>query len=204
MATTASARTGLVRSAAVVRLPGTAGRVPPRALGDGAGRAMVGALVGALVAALAVAAHGAAGGGFPGSAEGALVLLAAALTGSAAAATRSGQSRCGILALLAAGQFASHSLLSTFNAHDHEPVRAQLPGGWMLAAHAIASLLCAALVLLARRLYLVASGAVRAALTRPHEPRPPAAATGWTTPGPASYRFHPNGAIGPRAPPVPA
>ncbi|WP_194816676.1 hypothetical protein [Nocardia sp. XZ_19_385] len=168
---------------------------------------LVGGVVGAMVATLAIAAHGTAGGDFPGSAEGALMLLVAALTGSAAAVLPSARSRLGVLgvlALLAAGQFASHSVLSEFNGHDHAPASAQLPGGWMLAAHAVATVVGAALILLAQRLYLVASGALRSALTRPREPRPQVPTTGWAAPGVGRYGFHPNGAIGPRAPPVPA
>ncbi|MBP2188166.1 hypothetical protein [Nocardia goodfellowii] len=155
-------------------------------------------------AALAIAAHGAAGGAFPDSVEATLVLLVAALTGGAAAAAPAGHRRAGVLAMLAAGQYAGHSVLSGLHSHAHETTATRLPGWWMPAAHVVATLVCAALILLAQRLYLVASGAIRRVLTRPHSLRRTSSSAGWPAPARVSYRFSPNGAIGPRAPPVPA
>ncbi|MEV0249840.1 hypothetical protein AB0H76_24785 [Nocardia sp. NPDC050712] len=164
---------------------------------------LVGGVVGAMIAALAVAAHGAAGGGFPGSAEAALVLLVAAPAACLAATLPAARSRLGVLLMLAGGQFAGHAALSVLDGHDHAQ-RAQLPAGWMLLAHGVATLLGGAVILLAQRLYLVVSGAIRSVLARPPRWYPPAAATGWAAPGLAPYRFHPNGARGPRAPPAAA
>lgn len=155
-----------------------------------------------LVGALAVAAHGSAGGGFPGSAELTLVLLIAALAGGAANALARG--RGSVPALLMAGQLASHVALSGLLGHEHSaPATNPLPTGWMLAAHAVAALACAVVISITERLYAVASGAVRAVLAKPPQPRIVGPAH-WSNPGLPHYRCHPNGAIGARAPPVPA
>ncbi|MFI6048148.1 hypothetical protein ACIA8C_41480 [Nocardia sp. NPDC051321] len=159
-----------------------------------------GGLVGVLVGALAVAAHGSAGGGFPGSAELTLMLLVAALAGGAANALARG--RGSVPGLLMAGQLASHVALSGLLGHDHAAAATSpLPSGWMLVAHAVAALACAAVISITDRLYAVASGAVRAVLAKPSLPRIVGPAH-WSNPGLPHYRFHPNGAIGPRAPPV--
>ncbi|WP_330233834.1 hypothetical protein OHA40_16055 [Nocardia sp. NBC_00508] len=168
-----------------------------------------GGLVGALVATLAVAAHGAAGGGIPDSTELTLLLLIATVMGSAAGAVpvRPGPV---VLGLLGAGQLASHAALSGPLGHDHTgrgtggaTTLSILPAGWMLFAHAVATLGCAVLIVLAERLHAVASGALRAILARPRTSRI-VGAPQWPDPGLPPYRCAPNGAIGPRAPPVPA
>ncbi|MFI6777099.1 hypothetical protein [Nocardia sp. NPDC050412] len=168
-----------------------------------------GCLVGGTVGALAIAAHGAAGGGFPDSAESALLLLVSALTGWAAGRLWQGtDGRWAVLGPLALGQLAGHAVLSGLIDHTHTHAAAPqvdryLPTGWMLLAHSSATLGCVALILLAERLYGMASSVIRAVsatgsplvLTRPVR---------WSDPVPRPYRFHPNGAIGPRAPPVSA
>ncbi|MEV5837965.1 hypothetical protein [Nocardia sp. NPDC052112] len=170
-----------------------------------------GCLVGGMVGALAIAAHGAAGGGFPDSAESALLLLVSASAGWTAGRLRPGAiGGWGLLGPLALGQLAGHAVLSGLidHTHRHTAVGAPrldpyLPSGWMLSAHLIATLGCVALILLAERLFAMASSVIRAvsvtgsplAVTRP--PR-------WSDPTLRPYRFHPNGAIGPRAPPVSA
>ncbi|MFQ6394914.1 hypothetical protein ACLMAJ_15800 [Nocardia sp. KC 131] len=163
-----------------------------------------GCLVGGVVGALAVAAHGIAGGGYPNSAQVSLVLLVAAAVGCAAGTLPVGRGPVGVFGLLAGGQPAGHYALSGLLGHSHDSGGAsgQL-SGLMLAAHLIATLGCAVLIVLAERLYAVASCAIRAALVTPRHAR----ITGtdrWSDPGQRPYRFHPNGAIGPRAPPVPA
>ncbi|MFI7004037.1 hypothetical protein [Nocardia sp. NPDC050175] len=161
-----------------------------------------GGLVGVLVGALAVAAHGSAGGGFPGSAELTLVLLVAALTGGAANVLARG--RGSVLGLLMLGQLAGHVALSGLLGHEHAAAATDpLPSGWMLVAHAVATFGCAAVISITERLYAVASSAVRAVLAKPRLPRVVGPAH-WSDPGLLYYRCHPNGAIGPRAPPVPA
>ncbi|WP_433660849.1 hypothetical protein ACQPW1_00745 [Nocardia sp. CA-128927] len=161
-----------------------------------------GGLVGVLVGALAVAAHGIAGGGFPGSAELTLLLAVAALAGGTANVLA--RSRGSVLGLLMLGQLASHVVLSGLLGHEHSAAATNpLPTGWMLVAHAVAALGCAAVISITERLYAVASGAVRAVLAKPHFPRVREPAH-WSNPGLPHYRCPPNGAIGPRAPPVPA
>lgn len=161
-----------------------------------------GGLVGVLVGALAVAAHGGAGGGFPGSTELTLVLLVAALAGGAANVLAGG--RGSTLGLLMLGQVASHVVLSGLLGHEHPAAATNpLPTGWMLVAHALATLGCAAAISLTERLYAVASGAVRAVLAKPPPPRI-AGPAHWSNPGLPHYLCPPKGAIGPRAPPVPA
>ncbi|WP_406268580.1 hypothetical protein OH799_24690 [Nocardia sp. NBC_00881] len=160
-----------------------------------------GGLVGALVGVLAVAAHGAAGGGFPGSAELTLVLLIAAAAGSTAGAVSARRNPVAVVGLLGAGQLASHAALSGLLGHNHAgTTESALPTCWMLVAHAIATLGCAALIVLAEALYTVASAALCTMLASPR-----ARIVGtphWSDPGLPAYRFHPNGSIGPRAPPV--
>ncbi|WP_433757943.1 hypothetical protein [Nocardia sp. CA-135398] len=167
-----------------------------------------GCLVGGLVGALAIAAHGAGGGGFPDSAESALLLVVSASMGWVAGQLWHTDGRWAVLGPLALGQLAGHAVLSGLIDHSHTHAAAPrldpyLPTGWMLSAHLIATLGCVALILLAERLYALASSVIRAvstagsplALTSP--PR-------WSNPILRHYRFHPNGAIGPRAPPVSA
>ncbi|MFE7798507.1 hypothetical protein [Nocardia sp. NPDC057440] len=170
-----------------------------------------GCLVGLAVGALAIAAHGPAGGGYPDSAAAALVLLIAASVGCAAARSPLARSPIGLLGVLAGGQLAGHWVLSGLLGHGHDsgvgasiPLpAAALPTGSMLAAHVAATFGCAALIVSAERFYAMASRALRTALAAPRR----AAITDqtrWANPGLRHYRFHPNGAIGPRAPPVPA
>ncbi|MEU0502093.1 hypothetical protein [Nocardia sp. NPDC005998] len=177
-----------------------------------------GCLVGGTVGALAIAAHGVAGGGFPDSAEAALLLVVSALTGWAAAyGARSLRRDSGaaaapgaVLGPLVLGQLAGHAVLSGLidHSHTHDPsstdlARSYLPTGWMLVAHLIATLGCVALILLAERLYALASSVIRAVSTAGSPPE----ITGpirWPNPGLGHYSFPPKGAIGPRAPPVSA
>ncbi|MFX0573384.1 hypothetical protein [Nocardia nepalensis] len=188
-----------------------------------------GCAVGGMAGALAVAAHGVAGGGFPDSAESALLLVVSALIGWAAgrgvvrlraprrgnrAWAVTGSGRAGLLGSLAIGQLAGHAALSGLigHSHTHHPgstvpqfdlPQTYLPTGWMLVAHLVAALGCAALILLAERLYAVASSVIHAVTAAGSPPE----ATGpirWSNPIPRLYSFHPNGAIGPRAPPVSA
>ncbi|WP_433729452.1 hypothetical protein ACQP0C_00380 [Nocardia sp. CA-129566] len=178
-----------------------------------------GCLVGGTVGALAIAAHGVAGGGFPDSAESALLLVVSALTGWAAAygagswrgsRAPSAPNAVAVLGPLAIGQLAGHAVLTGLidHSHTHDPSstdlpRSYLPTGWMLVAHLIATLGCVALILLAERLYALASSVIRAVSTAgsPPEITDPIR---WPDPGLGQYSFPPKGAIGPRAPPVPA
>ncbi|MBF6453440.1 hypothetical protein [Nocardia cyriacigeorgica] len=168
-----------------------------------------GFLVGASAGALAVAAHGLAGGAYPSSAELALILIAASVTGLAAAARPMGWGS--VLVWLAAGQAGGHVALTGLYGHEHasptaaapagELLGGYLPSGPMLLAHFTATAVCAALIPLAERLYRAVSAAVRIVVTAPRTPfthRPPNA-------GVAIFRLlgrSPIGAVGPRAPPL--
>ncbi|WP_227997863.1 hypothetical protein [Nocardia australiensis] len=163
-----------------------------------------GCLAGVMVGALVIAAHGAAGGGYPSSAEAAMVLLVATVAGFAAGGLPIGRGRAGVTGVLALGQLTGHCVLSGLLGHDHgSGLAAAVPTDGMLAAHLVATLACATLILLAERLYVVASGAIRAALTPPARQKI-AGPSRWPDNAARHYRFHPSGAIGPRAPPVPA
>lgn len=107
-----------------------------------------GGAVGALTAALAVAGHGLGGGGYPTSA--ALTLLVLCCAGVGAVAGGLG-GRTVLLAGLAGGQLAGHLALSTALTHQHSD--AGVHGLSMLAAHGAATAVCAALILMAERLY---------------------------------------------------
>ncbi|WP_433197232.1 hypothetical protein ACQP1G_00425 [Nocardia sp. CA-107356] len=185
-----------------------------------------------MAGALAVAAHGAAGGGFPDSTDLALLLFVSMLTGWAAACgtgrlrppwrgdnahsvtdSMSG-GRAALLGPLAFGQLAGHAVLSGLIDHSHGPRPTGAPLGglhpsyvptsWMLVAHLIATLGCVALILLAERLYTVASSVIRAVAPRSSASTEITGPLRWSNPGLGNYSFPPNGAIGPRAPPVSA
>lgn len=159
-----------------------------------------GGLVGGLVGTLAVAAHGAAGGGYPRSAELALMLLGATLIGWAANTVSTGRGPTTVLGLLAGGQVAGHLALSGLIGH-HGGSGVELPSAGMTLAHVLATFGGAVLIVLAERLYLLASSALRGVLTAPRAARMAGPAQ-WLDPGSAPYRGAPNGAIGPRAPPL--
>ncbi|WP_067800294.1 hypothetical protein [Nocardia beijingensis] len=165
-----------------------------------------GGLVGVLVGVLAVAAHGAAGGGAPGSAELTLLLLIAAGAGSAAATARACARPSVVAGLLGAGQLLSHAALSVLVGHDHSgtadgATTSALPTGWMLFAHTVATAGCAALIVLAERLFAAASGALRVIFAPPRRARIAGAPLS-AAPGLPLYRCVSLGDRGPRAPPV--
>ncbi|WP_054811611.1 hypothetical protein [Nocardia arizonensis] len=172
----------------------------PRTVADTA--APRGGAIGASVAALAIAAHGAAGGGVPDSADGALVLLVAMLAGALVAALPA--NRTAVFGVLGAGQLTAHVALSGLVGHAHTPspgATSVLPGGWMLLAHAVATVVCGGLALLAQRLYDLVTTAIRAATTNPVA-CPIPTFVGPADPGTAAYRPSPRDATGPRAPPL--
>ncbi|WP_280304979.1 hypothetical protein [Nocardia neocaledoniensis] len=179
---------------------------------------------GVLVGGLAVAAHGMAGGAVPRSADIALLLLVSLAAGMFAAGTaaqpprssrlplggpraaRVGHSRMpatarSALALLG-GQWAGHYALSWSPGH-HESADgfAHLPGAPMIAAHVLAAFACAALILVAERLYLAASSVVRALLRRPAALLAPRD-TRWADARATVVVIRPKGARSPRAPPL--
>ncbi|QCQ93128.1 hypothetical protein [Rhodococcus sp. SGAir0479] len=127
--------------------------------------ALRGGAVGATAASLAVAAHGLGGGGLPDTAALTLLLAVAVSAGAVVAGvpvlTRS---RWALLGALAAGQGATHVALTVASdLHVHRNV----PAAGMLAAHAAATVVCAALILAAERLYGPLTRVLRAVLATP-------------------------------------
>ncbi|MEV0947071.1 hypothetical protein [Rhodococcus sp. NPDC049939] len=108
-----------------------------------------GSAVGALAGALAVAAHGIGGGGDPESAALALLLVTSIATGALTThlPTRF-HGRLALVGALGLGQFVAHAAL-TLTAHPHSAS----PAASMLAAHAVATAICALLIASAERLY---------------------------------------------------
>ncbi|MDH6282289.1 hypothetical protein [Prescottella agglutinans] len=127
--------------------------------------ALRGGAVGATTATLAVAAHGIGGGGLPDSATLTLLLAACAGVGAAVGGVPVlSRSLWALLAALAAGQSVGHLALTLApDAHVHSGV----PALAMLAAHAAATVVCAALILTAERLYGPITAVLRAALEPP-------------------------------------
>ncbi|MFC9662602.1 hypothetical protein ACFVJ5_20395 [Nocardia sp. NPDC127606] len=160
---------------------------------------------GVLVGALATAAHGIGGGGVPRSSEIALLLLVSLTAGMFAHGagprghssrfTNAATMRTG--AALIGGQWAGHFALSA--TLDHHGLL-HLPSLPMIAAHLVAAGACAALILVAERLYLVASSVLRAVLGRPsavvHR------TVRWFAAPTVARGARPKGARCPRAPPL--
>ncbi|MEU3014206.1 hypothetical protein [Nocardia asteroides] len=123
---------------------------------------------GVLVGALAVAAHGLGGGAVPRSAEVALLLLVSLVAGLfAGGSTRALPTPARPAAALLAGQWAGHfALTGTLDHHGGGLAVLHLPSAPMVTAHLLAAFACAALILGAERLYLIASGTLRALLRR--------------------------------------
>lgn len=158
---------------------------------------------GVLVGALAVAAHGSAGGGVPRSADIALLLLVSLGAGIIAGGLRVGSAapmaRAGLVLL--GGQWAGHFALSA--SLDHHDELFHLPSASMVAAHTIAAFACAALILVAERLYLVASSVVAAVLGAPSS-AVVVRTRRWADLVLAGPGTRPKGARCPRAPPLSA
>ncbi|MGV9413454.1 hypothetical protein ACWDOP_26440 [Nocardia sp. NPDC003693] len=160
-----------------------------------------GVVAGGTVAVLAVAAHGIAGGGVPGSAGLTLLIAAAAAIGALAATLRSPGA---LVALMALGQPVGHVALSGLVHDGHgSPARELVGDGAMAGAHALATVVFAALLLLAERLYGFVARAVRAVLSRPR-PAPVATEGRWARTAAAIRPARGFGAGAPRAPPITA
>ncbi len=127
--------------------------------------ALRGGAVGAATATLAVAAHGVGGGGLPDSAALTLLLVACAGVGAVVGGVPAlSRSRWALLAALAAGQGVGHLTLTVASdVHLHSGV----PTPAMLATHAVATVVCAALILTAERLYGPITRVLRAVLEPP-------------------------------------
>lgn len=120
---------------------------------------------------LAVAAHGGAGGGVPDPSALLLLLgLSSALGLCAASLTR--RPVLVVVGLLGLGQLAGHLVLSSLvsvAAHQHTGDTAA-PAGGMLGAHAVATVLGAALILLAERVGPWSAAAMRRVLSALRSP----------------------------------
>ncbi|MFD6398743.1 hypothetical protein [Nocardia sp. NPDC060249] len=171
---------------------------------------------GVLVGGLAIAAHGIGGGGVPRSTEIALLLVVSLVAGvfagggswvgaekpvtsrvSARAKGAGSSATMRMATVLLAGQWAGHVALAA--SVDHHRGLPHLPSTPMIVAHCVAAFACAALILVAERLYLVASSVVRAVL------RGPAVlvrrAARWFATVAVARGARPRGARCPRAPP---
>ncbi|EME15636.1 hypothetical protein [Rhodococcus triatomae] len=152
-------------------------------LSVGAVGVMRGGTVGALTAALAVAGHGLAGGGYPTPAALTLLVLCSTAAGAVAATGRG--TRTALVATLAGGQLLGHLILSGTTVHQHFPAAS---AATMLTAHAVATALCAALIVAAERLYGPITRALRVPLRGPvARPVPRRAQRVPTTPDPLTH-----------------
>ena len=130
-------------------------------------------------------------------------------------------SRTALLAVLGGGQLAAHLTLSVAGArgaamgsmpmaHESDGTAAtlisalHLPAGPMSVAHVLATLVCTALIVAAERLYDLVSRAIRTITTRARPPLPQTGTGRWPARSRTPYRFLRAGALGSRAPPVPA
>ena len=164
---------------------------------------MRGAAVGALTAAMAVAGHGFGGGGFPSTAALTLLVLGCAGVGALTGSIRGGGGLA-LLGALACGQLVGHLALSTALAHQHAGADLSPRGLSMLLGHAAATVVCAALIRAAERLYGPITRVLRVLLRPiPAPPRPTAGAiraAGVGAAGPMLLDF----AISRRGPPAAA
>ncbi|MCW4354746.1 hypothetical protein ONR57_15665 [Hoyosella sp. YIM 151337] len=118
------------------------------------------ALAALVCAGVTVAAHGAAGGVLTVAGLVVLLLIAAIAGHHAVAAIRAGCWSLLSLVLLA-GQFAGHAALHLVSHHHEAGAGPQLLSPAMLAAHVIATLACAGLMMWADHLAGVASATMR-------------------------------------------
>jgi hypothetical protein len=130
-----------------------------------------GVSAGLLTATLVVAAHAVAGGALSGAGI-ALIAVLAASVGAVAASTEGTTDVWPLLTLLTVGQLLGHLVLSVVG-HTHSAVSAP-PAAAMLAAHAAALMVGAALIAAADRLSRAVSTAMGGCVRTPS--RPPATA----------------------------
>jgi hypothetical protein len=139
----------------------------------------------------------------PRSAEIALLLLVSLCAGVFASGhgTRYPPAVRAVSALIG-GQWAGHfALTGTLDHHDGAVDVLHLPSAPMATAHFLAAFVCAALILVAERLYLVASSAIRAVLTAPSLEIPQRAVR-WSAGVATARGDRPKGVRCPRAPPL--
>jgi len=120
-----------------------------------------GIAVGLLTAALAIEAHALAGGTIPPGAAVALLIILAVTAGFVATTVNRTADGRVILALLVMGQLVAHAML-TAASHTGCAASAGAPAAAMLAAHAVAVVVGAALIAASERLCRAATSALRA------------------------------------------
>lgn len=161
-----------------------------------------GGAVGVAVGSLTVAAHGLGGGVCPDSAS--LTLLAALCVAvGVVASTFSRPKNVTAICLLAVGQTVGHYSMSGMTGSSHSHGGSGFGGWQMVGAHAIATLLCAALIATASRLYVSISTTLSAVL-RAILPPPTSARSAGATPVTQQPLFGAplRGAISRRGPPA--
>lgn len=131
-----------------------------------------GAAVGVLTAALAVAAHGTANAAAPSGGAATLLVVLAATLGGVAASCRRADGLAGLTVLLGGGQVLGHLLMATAG-HVHAA-----PGPAMVAAHAAAAFVGAALIVSGERLGRALSQTLRG-FALPSTGRPRCSAASW-------------------------
>ncbi|NMM88511.1 hypothetical protein B2J88_29870 [Rhodococcus sp. SRB_17] len=126
-------------------------------LGAPATAPLRGSVVGAASGALAIAAHGMGGGEIP-PASAMTLLIAVSVAVGAITATLPALTRgpLPLIAALGAGQLAAHAAM-TVSVHSHSSA----PGLMMLGAHAVATAVCAVLVLAAEQFFRVVTTVIR-------------------------------------------
>ncbi|HEX6339663.1 hypothetical protein [Umezawaea sp.] len=138
---------------------------------SGAGRLLRGGVAGAATGALAVVAHVEANGALPGAGLVVLPVLLLAAAASALGGRERGPAQ--ILALVGAGQFAMHLLMSlaAARAHDHgaQPFDS---GPLMPVAHVLATLAVVAVLAGAERAVFAVTAALASVLPRKLGPVP--------------------------------
>lgn len=163
-----------------------------------------GVLVGASAGAVAVAGHGVGGAALPAAPSIVLMVLLCAAVGALASSSAERLRRpIAVLAYVSAGQVVGHCTLVFASTHSH----ANHWSASMLASHAVAAIVCAALICTAERLFAALAGVlwrliiVLLALcddVNPSTGRPVWARTA------LSPRILTGGGLGTRGPPLPA
>lgn len=164
-----------------------------------------GVLVGASAGAVAVAGHGVGGAALPAAPSIVLMVLLCAAVGALASSSAESLRRpIAVLAYVSAGQLVGHCTLVFASTHSH----ANHWSASMLASHAAAAIVCAALICTAERMFAALAGVVLWRLivvlfelcddANPSPGRPVWARTALTS------RILAGGGLGTRGPPLPA
>jgi hypothetical protein len=163
-----------------------------------------GVFVGASAGAVAVAGHSVGGAGLPAAPSIVLMVLLCAAVGALASSSAEGLRRpIAVLAYVSAGQLVGHRTLVFASTHSH----ANHWSASMLASHAAAAIVCAALICTAERLFAALAGVLWRLIVvllalcddvNPRTGRPVWARTALTS------RILAGGGLGTRGPPLPA